>query len=99
MGEQSYTSTLQFMNNAKVFLHTSSYEGNATVLMEALYNGCKVISTRPLANQDVDNLTIKQTKDELVNAVLSNLKIENVAKRVVFNTMGQSAKNMLSLFN
>lgn len=43
-GEISHTEMLSMMQQAKVFLHPSSYEGFGTVLLEALYAGAHVIS-------------------------------------------------------
>lgn len=43
-GELSHTEVLAHMQHAKIFLHTSNYEGFGTVCLEALYAGAKVVS-------------------------------------------------------
>jgi glycosyltransferase involved in cell wall biosynthesis len=43
-GEISHPEVLAMMQRSRIFLHTSSYEGYSTVLSEALYAGCHVVS-------------------------------------------------------
>jgi glycosyltransferase involved in cell wall biosynthesis len=98
LGEETHPDTLTLMNQAKVFLHTSEYEGNASVLMEALYAGCQVVSFRGLADRNIENLWIcKDAKDMTATAgkLLANPK---PAKRVVFNLMTDSARKIVKLF-
>ena len=45
LGALPHNVVLDYMNNSKVFLHTSKSEGGGAVLQEALYSGCKVVST------------------------------------------------------
>jgi glycosyltransferase involved in cell wall biosynthesis len=60
-GELSHPEVLALMQRSKIFLHTSSYEGYSTVLSEALYAGCRVVSlvnamsTRPAQHYVPDN--------------------------------------------
>ncbi len=86
------------MNNARVFLHTSHYEGNSTVLMEALYCGCKVFSTCPLSDRSTPNLTVLNHREDLVKSIRETMQAEHIAERVVFNTMDASTEKILSLF-
>ncbi len=43
-GRLSNEEVLAYMQRAKIFLHTSNYEGFGTVCLEALYTGAKVVS-------------------------------------------------------
>jgi glycosyltransferase involved in cell wall biosynthesis len=43
-GELSHPEALALMQRSKILLHTSCYEGYSTVLSEALYAGCHVVS-------------------------------------------------------
>jgi glycosyltransferase involved in cell wall biosynthesis len=97
IGFQTHNEALSLMNQSKLFLHTSQYEGNSTVLMEALYSGCQVISTQQLSVANVRNLHIRTTKSELVNSVIDLLHENIPPERVVFNTMDNSAKQMMKL--
>ncbi len=42
-GELSHTEVFTYMQKSKLFLHTSGYEGQSTVIMEALANGLTVV--------------------------------------------------------
>lgn len=97
LGVKTHSETLSLMNQSKLFLHTSHYEGNSTVLMEALYSGCQVISTQKLSNESVQNLHTKTDTADLVKRVLELLSQKKEAERVKFNTMDDSAKQMMKL--
>ncbi|PIA79393.1 hypothetical protein BFR04_00640 [Gaetbulibacter sp. 4G1] len=45
LGRKTHKEVLKYLNNSKLFLHTSKFEGNASVLQEALYSGCNVVSS------------------------------------------------------
>jgi len=98
-GLVSHTEVFDLMSKSKVFLHTSTYEGNSTVLMEALYSGCYTVSTCPLSNREIKNLSILKTKVQFVESIELQLKNEQAAyQRVVFNTMDATAKKIIDLF-
>ncbi len=98
LGPKTHAETLSLMNSSKVFLHTSNYEGNSTVLMEALYSGCKVISTCPLSHHKTENLYISNERDELKKKLLETLSLANASyKRVIFNTMDRSVQGIVNL--
>jgi glycosyltransferase involved in cell wall biosynthesis len=97
LGTKTHQETLSLMNQSKVFLHTSHYEGNSTVLMEALYSGCQVVSTQQLSNDQVQNLYIRKNRTDLTNCILDTLAQKNKIERVTFNTMDDSAKRMMQL--
>lgn len=97
LGVKSHLETLSLMNQSKLFLHTSHYEGNSTVLIEALYSGCQVVSTQKLNNDAVKNLQTLTNITDLINRVLDLLVQKKEAERVTFNTMDNSAKQMMQL--
>lgn len=99
MGAKSHSETLSLMNQAQLFLHTSYYEGNSTVLMEALYSGCKVISMQQLSLAGVKNLLVITNKDELVTSILDLMAQTNHPERIFFNSMDNSAKSIMNLVN
>lgn len=98
LGSKSHTETLALMNQSKVFLHTSSYEGNSTVLMEALYSGCIVISTCALSHAKTRNLIIETEPEKLKIALLEAIHDSLPPERVAFNTMNDSVNRMMKLF-
>jgi glycosyltransferase involved in cell wall biosynthesis len=98
LGETPHRDTLALMNQAKIFLHTSEYEGNSTVLMEALYAGCQVVSFCRLADRDIENLWICNNPEEMAAAAGTLLADPKPAKRVVFNLMKDSARQIVKLY-
>ena len=99
VGHVGHPKVLELMNNAKLFLHTSHYEGNSTVLAEALYSGCQTLSTQPLSNANVKNLNINKKKAEFISFIIEKLNDKKpLAERVVFNTMDNTAKKIMNLF-
>ena len=64
---------LQLMKRAKIFLHTSSYEGFSTVCLEALYAGCHVISFIKPMEHDIGHWHIVQSKEEMVKKAMEIL--------------------------
>ena len=94
-----HAQVLEIMSNATVFLHTSHYEGNSTVLMEALYCGCYVVSTQPLSRSNPKNLIVAKNKEDLFRSALVRLNDNNAkAERVVFNTMDDTAGKIMDYF-
>jgi len=53
--EVPHNEVLSLMQRAKVFLHTSSYEGFAAVFLEALYAGAQVVSFVKPMNVEIDH--------------------------------------------
>ncbi len=83
-GTISHKKVLDFMNNSTVFLHTSKFEGNPTVVQEALYSGCHVISTIPMEkSSEISTFFYSLEKEEIISkirSILSNQK--HLVKRV-----------------
>lgn len=98
-GLQPHAAVFDLMNQSKVFLHTSHYEGNSTVLMEALYSGCYTFSTRPLSNTPVEHLYILSDKESFVNALRDHFRKKPLNTRVVFNTMDASVTKIMELYS
>lgn len=72
-GKLSYPEVVKKMHQAKVFLHTSSYEGFGCVCLEALAAGASVISfTQPMKQLPV-NWHVVKTKEEMIGLALQIL--------------------------
>jgi glycosyltransferase involved in cell wall biosynthesis len=98
-GEISHQRILQLMQRAKIFLHTSNYEGFSTVCLEALYAGCDVISfVRPM-HDDIDHWHIVNTEEEMVKKAIELLVSGRDNTPVLPYVMGDSAKAIMQLFN
>jgi glycosyltransferase involved in cell wall biosynthesis len=73
-GELSHKETLLKMQQAKIFLHPSSYEGFGVVNIEALYAGCQVISFCKPMTTDFAQWHTVTTKDEMYKKTLELLQ-------------------------
>lgn len=99
-GGISQKDVLNYMNNATIFLHTSKFEGSGTVLHEALYSGCKVVSTIPIENPiDIEGSFFYSTnKKQLESKILIFLKSSFEPKRVEKFKMEETVKEIYDSF-
>ena len=99
LGSLPHAQVLELMNQAKVFLHPSTYEGNSSVLMEALCAGCHVASFCGLSDAGVENLVVCRDEPDMAATADGWLTSPALpAQRVVFNRMEDSALKILSLY-
>jgi len=74
MGEIPHRQALQSMQRAKIFLHTSNYEGFGTVCLEALYAGAHVVTfTKPM-DIEIPNWHHVNSEEEMIIKVLELLQ-------------------------
>lgn len=85
---------LNAMNDAKVFVHPSSYEGHSTVMLEALYSGCKVVSFIPVGNHDTDKHFLCSDMEEMKTTCAGLLKQQLVHERIKYADMNDSASHL-----
>jgi glycosyltransferase involved in cell wall biosynthesis len=100
LGLKSHSEVLALMNDSKVFLHTSHYEGSGSVLSEALYSGCQVVSTVNSSNINFEEFNLILEKEKIIeriSAILSQTTITH--ERVLFNSLENSAQQLAALFN
>jgi glycosyltransferase involved in cell wall biosynthesis len=99
LGSKKHQELLHLMQRAKLFLHTSEYEGFSTVCLEALYAGCQVISfTKPM-NHDIQNWHIVNSKEEMVmkaSQLLSDNRLSH--ERVLVYSLKDIACQTMQLF-
>ncbi|MBV9962248.1 MAG: glycosyltransferase [Parafilimonas sp.] len=98
-GEKRHNEVLQLMQQSKIFLHTSLYEGFSTVCLEALYAGAHVISFIKPMQHSIDHWQIVTSKDEMIQKTLHLLNNPLTAyTSVLAYSMDDSAKEMMKLF-
>ncbi len=99
-GEKPHGEVLQYMCRARVFLHTSTYEGFSTVCLEALYAGAHVISFCNPKVGWIKNWHIVNDKEEMLALALKILRDPNmVYEPVLPYSMDDSAIKLMKLFN
>ena len=98
-GELPHPEVLQQMQRAKVFLHTSSYEGFGVVLIEALQAGCHVISFNRAMKPEIEQWYIVKSKEEMKEKALELLQTKDtVYKSVTPFKMDDTVKKIMELF-
>ena len=100
LGERTHKEVLQLMQRAKIFLHTSSYEGFSTVCLEALNAGAHVISFCYPLHQPVRHWHVVHSEKEMLEKaaeILQNRDTEYTP--VLLYRMAGSAKMVMELFH
>jgi glycosyltransferase involved in cell wall biosynthesis len=97
-GEKSHSELLDIMQQAKIFLHTSSYEGFGMVCTEALYAGAQVISFCKPMNNPIKNWHVVQTDKEMADKAAALLQHLPAAENVLPYAIDDTAKSVLRLF-
>lgn len=99
LGVKKHQEIFDLMNQSKIVLHTSHYEGSCSVIFEALYSGCKVVSTCNPSQLNFPEFYTSTDENRLYDKLLYFLSQENPErKRVLYNTMDRSAQTIMSLF-
>ena len=98
-GELSHDDVIKLMQQSKIFLHTSSYEGFGVVFAEALYAGAWVVAFCQPMNIIFKNQHIVETENEMlakVNELLDNKKLTH--ESVITYPIETVCKNVLQLY-
>lgn len=97
-GKTSHAEVLELMNRSRIFVHTSTYEGSSTVIAEALYSGCQVVSTIALNQKKISQLHLCGTPEKMADTILDLLQQEGLPERVTNHSMHDTAGFILDLF-
>jgi len=98
-GEMTHKSLLLLMQQTKVFLHPSSYEGFSMVCLEALYAGCQVISFCKPMNGNFESWHIVKTEEEMVKKIFEILNNSQTQFTLVMPySINETGKAILQLF-
>ncbi|MGN6532291.1 MAG: glycosyltransferase [Ginsengibacter sp.] len=98
-GEMAHKSLLLLMQQTKVFLHPSSYEGFSMACLEALYAGCHVISFCKPMNRNFESWHIVKTEEEMVKKAFEILNNPQSQYRSVMPySVNETGQAILQLF-
>jgi glycosyltransferase involved in cell wall biosynthesis len=99
-GKKPHTQVLALMQQSKIFLHPSSYEGFGVVCLEALYAGAHVISFCKPMIKNIDHWHIVESKEEMVKKTLEILCDRQAEyEPVLVSSIDESAKAVMRIFN
>ncbi len=99
-GSMLHTDMLYMMQQCRVFLHTSSYEGFSMACGEALYAGAHVISFCKPMDADIEHWHIVHTKEEMAAKAMELLQDSQLVHAPVLTyDMNQVVDNILALYN
>lgn len=98
-GQIKREEVLNYMEQSKIFLHTSSFEGEGFVLLEALASGCRVISSGVGIAPQIEEITVCKNQDELVNEISATLMIPVNQERNFPFTIQLTITRYLHLYN
>jgi glycosyltransferase involved in cell wall biosynthesis len=98
-GEVSHPEVLKTMQQSKIFLHTSYYEGFSTVCLEALYAGAHVISFCNPVTAQIPHWHIVNNKEEMFQKLLELLHKQLDHTPVIPYTMKDTAMAVMKLFS
>jgi glycosyltransferase involved in cell wall biosynthesis len=98
-GELSYDKVLQLMQQTKIVLHPSSYEGFSGVCQEALCNGAHVISFCWAMNEAIEQWHIVKDKPAMTEKIITILQNPgtNYKPATIFS-IDETARQMMELF-
>jgi glycosyltransferase involved in cell wall biosynthesis len=99
VGELSHTEVLTLMQQSKLLLHTSAYEGFGAVCLEALYAGASVVSFVKPMDAPIPNWHIAINEDDMlqkVEAILNTPQCDH--NPVLPYPIADNAKAMMKLF-
>ena len=98
-GELKHEEVLRVMQDSKILVHPSSYEGFSTVCAEALYAGAQVVSFCKPMYIDFEHHHIVQTIEEMENKVEDLIKEkQSIVKRVLTFPIEEVCERISSLY-
>ncbi|HXP48823.1 MAG TPA: glycosyltransferase [Bacteroidia bacterium] len=97
MGAVPHDEVFSYMNRSKILLHTSSYEGQSTVIMEALATGLSVVCF-DVGRMNSDKIKVCATKVEMVNRLKALLSNELDHSPQVLFSMNDTVNEFLKVY-
>lgn len=96
-GALSHTETLDWMNRSRIFVHPASYEGHSTVMLEAMYSGCDVVSFLPAGDMAMEQAQECKEEEEMNRTCLSLMSDKQNYKRALHYDMEDSAAKIYAI--
>jgi glycosyltransferase involved in cell wall biosynthesis len=98
VGEMPHEKVFSYMQRSKIFLHTSSYEGQSTVIMEALANGLHIVCF-DIGRIHVDGkIWACHTKDEMLQKLKELLSSPLTYEPIILLTNEDMVREFLKVY-
>jgi glycosyltransferase involved in cell wall biosynthesis len=97
-GDLPHAEVFRRMQQSRVFLHTSSYEGQSLVMMEALYAGLPVVCFDTGRPYDGDRLNVCRDSAEMTNVILRLLSERSGYEPVLVRTTEETARQYVEIY-
>lgn len=98
-GEIQHNEVLKLMQQSRVLLHPSSYEGFSMACLEALYAGCHVISFCKPMSTDFEHWHIVNTKENMTKRAIDILMLSDIEHEPVMPySIRETAASIIKLF-
>lgn len=99
LGELSHPEVFSFMQRSKILLHTSSYEGQSTVITEALANGLSVICFDVGRLPSDAKVWVCSTKQEMLNRLKELLSMPLSYEPVIPYISDDTVREFLKIYD
>lgn len=99
VGEIPHEAVFYYMQKSKLFLHTSIYEGQSTVLMEALANGLNVVCFDIGRIHAEKKITVCRDKDDMLAKLKILVATPLSYEPLILGTNDDMAKNFLKIYS
>jgi glycosyltransferase involved in cell wall biosynthesis len=86
------------MKASSIFLHTSSYEGQATVFVEALYCGMQVVCFDVGRQHSDENMFVCKDKNEMLQKLELLLLEKQERKQILLQSMDDTVEQVMALY-
>ena len=97
-GELPQETVLTYMQKSKILLHTSSYEGQSTVMMEALACGLSVVCFDVGRVHIEDRIIACTDRDDMLNTLKNLLSTTLSYEPLILQTNDDMAKGFLNIY-
>ena len=97
LGGRPHSEVFSYMNKSRMLLHTSSYEGQSTVIMEALAMGLTVVCF-DVGRVDHEKVKVCANKDEMIQKLKASLSAELDFKPQILLSSEDTVKEFIKLY-
>lgn len=98
-GMLKHEEVIALMKASSIFLHTSSYEGQATVFVEALYCGMEVVCFDVGRLHSNENMVVCKDRYEMEATIKQSLRDKKERKQVLVQSMDDTVKEIVALYS